>query len=127
MADDDLHPIDCDTEWNEFPKDDKDNSMKTHIAGYLIVGALLAPAAMASTDSAAFVKDSAITTKVKANLTAEQTSNLSRVDVDTDKKGEVWLSGTVESQSAADGAVQIAKAIKGVNAVHSYIEVKKEG
>ena len=73
------------------------------------------------------MKDSAITTKVKAKLTADHTSNLSRIEVDTDKKGEVWLSGTVESQSAADGAVQIAKATEGVSAVHSYIEVKKEG
>ena len=38
-----------------------------------------------------------------------------------------WLSGTVASQSVAEDAVQIAKTTKGVKAVHSYIDVKKEG
>jgi hyperosmotically inducible protein len=110
--------------------------MNTRIAGCLILCALIGPAAIAASNSetrsdthsaAAFVSNSAITAKVKANLTADTTSNLSSVDVDTDKKGEVWLSGTVDSQSVADNAVQIAKSTKGVAAVHSYIEVKKGG
>jgi hypothetical protein len=126
-ADPDFNQLAPAAQWNGFPTDNEDGPMKTHIAGWLILGALLGPAAMASTDSAAFVQDSAITAKVKAKLTSDITSNLSRIEVDTDKKGEVWLSGTVDSQSAADGAVQIAKAIEGVSAVHSYIEVKKEG
>jgi osmotically-inducible protein OsmY len=98
--------------------------MKTRFAGWLILAALLGPAAMAATDSAAFVKDSPITAKVKEKLTADK---MSSIDVDTDKKGEVWLSGTVESQSVAENAVEVAKATKGVNAVHSYIEVKSNG
>jgi hyperosmotically inducible protein len=101
--------------------------MKTRIAICITLGALLGPLAMASTGNAAFVSDSAITTQVKAKLTADHASNLARIDVETDKKGEVWLSGTVDSQSVADNAVQIAKTIKGVSAVHSYIEVKTAG
>jgi hyperosmotically inducible periplasmic protein len=108
--------------------------MKTRIAGCLVLCALVGPAAMAASNSdtqsdthaaAGFVPNSAITAKVKANLSADRTSNLSSIDVDTDKKGEVWLSGTVDSQSAADNAVEVAKQTKGVTAVHSYIEVKK--
>jgi osmotically-inducible protein OsmY len=98
--------------------------MKARITGWLIFAALLGPVAMAATDSAAFVKDSPITAQVKEKLAADK---MSSIDVDTDKKGEVWLSGTVDSQSVADNAVEVAKATKGVKAVHSYIEVKKNG
>ena len=108
--------------------------MKKHLATSLVIGALFGPAmALATTDSdtdrsdpGTFVKDSAITTKVKAKLTADHMSSLARVHVDTDKNGEVWLSGTVESQSVAANAVQIAKATEGVRAVHSEIKVEKE-
>lgn len=109
--------------------------MKIQIAAYLILGALLGPAALAGTNPdsdtdrshpSAFVADSAITTKVKAKLTADHASNLARVHVDTDKHGEVWLSGTVESQSVAANAVKIAKSTEGVRAVHDGIKVEKE-
>ena len=102
------------------------------IAG-VVVGALLgsgvAIAADSDTDRSnpeAFVKDSAITTKVKAKLTADHMSSLARIHVDTDKEGVVWLSGTVESQNVAANAVQIAKATEGVRSVHSDIKVEKE-
>ena len=109
--------------------------MKKHfsIAG-LVVGALLGSGvALAAVDSdtdrsnpEAFVKDSAITTKVKAKLTADHMSSLARIHVDTDKQGVVWLSGTVESQSVAANAVQIAKSTEGVRSVHNDIKVVKE-
>jgi hyperosmotically inducible protein len=102
------------------------------IAG-LIAGAVLgsgvAMAADSDTDRSnpeAFVKDSAITTKVKAKLTADHMSSLARIHVDTDKQGVVWLSGTVESQTVAANAVQIAKSTEGVRSVHSDIKVEKE-
>jgi hyperosmotically inducible protein len=109
--------------------------MKTRIAACLILGALLGPAAIAATNPdsdtdrshpGTFVADSAITTKIKAQLTADHASNLARVHVDTDKNGEVWLSGTVESQSLAANAVKIAKTTEGVRAVHNDIKVEKE-
>ena len=109
--------------------------MKLQIAGYLVLGALLGPAvAQATTPDSdtdrshpgTFVADSAITTKVKAKLTADHASNLARVHVDTDKNGEVWLSGTVESQTVAANAVKIAKSTEGVRAVHDDIKVEAE-
>jgi len=107
--------------------------MKTHIAIGLIVGALLGPGIALAVDSdtdrahpGAFVKDSAITTKVKAKLTADHMSSLAKVHVDTDKNGEVWLSGTVESEKVAANAVQLAKSTEGVRAVHSDIKVEAE-
>jgi hyperosmotically inducible protein len=100
----------------------------------LFVGALFGSAvAMAATDSdtdrsnpEAFVKDSAITTQVKAKLTADHMSSLARIHVDTDKSGVVYLSGTVESQGVADRAVAMAKATEGVRSVHNDIKVEKE-
>ena len=95
--------------------------MKTRFACLLIFGVLVGPFAFAATDSD-FVKASPITTKVKEKLSADRMNN---IEVETDRKGEVWLSGTVDSQSVADTAVDIAKSTQGVKAVHSYIEVKK--
>ena len=76
--------------------------MKTrHSIAGLIAGAVLgsgvAMAADSDTDRSnpeTFVKDSAITTEVKAKLTADHMSSLARIHVDTDKEGVVWLSGT---------------------------------
>jgi hyperosmotically inducible protein len=39
----------------------------------------------------AFVKDSAITTKIKTKLAADHPTSLALVHVDTDKDGVVWL------------------------------------
>ena len=108
--------------------------MKTKLAiAGVIVGAVLGTGVAFGEDSdadrahpGAFVKDSAITTKIKAKLTADHMSNLARVHVDTDANGVVYLSGTVESQSTAANAVSIAKATEGVKAVHSDIKVAKE-
>lgn len=108
--------------------------MKRSIAiSCLVVGAMFGSGAAMAVDSdtdrsnpEAFVKDSAITTKVKAKLTADHLRSLARIHVDTDKSGIVWLSGTVESQGVADRAVAITKATEGVRSVHNDIKVVAE-
>jgi hyperosmotically inducible periplasmic protein len=55
----------------------------------------------------AFVKDSAITTAIKAKLAGERMTSLARVHVDTDKDGVVWLTGSARTQEAADKAASI--------------------
>ncbi|HVC00713.1 MAG TPA: BON domain-containing protein [Steroidobacteraceae bacterium] len=100
----------------------------------LVVGALVGPiVAVAAGDSdmdrsqpKAFVKDSVITTKVKARLAAEHITSLGRIHVDTDKHGVVWLHGTARTQAAADRAVEIARTTDGVRYVHSRIKVRKD-
>ena len=72
----------------------------------------------------AFVKDSVITTKIKAKLAEEKISSLAHIKVDTDNKGAVVLGGTVKTQDEADKAVSIARAIEGVTSVQSNIRVK---
>lgn len=71
-----------------------------------------------------FVKDSIITTKVKAQLAAKHMATLTGIQVDTDDKGVVWLSGKAPTQDASDLAGMIAKATDGVRDVHNKIVVQ---
>jgi hyperosmotically inducible periplasmic protein len=73
-----------------------------------------------------FVKDSAITAKVKAKLASEHLASLSDIHVDTDANGIVWLTGSVKSQMEADRAVATAKATEGVVSVKSDLKVSKD-
>lgn len=97
-----------------------------------VIGTLLAPVAAHAADQDSdrthpmtFVKDSVITTKVKAKLAEEKMSSLVHVRVDTDAKGVVVLRGTVKTQEEADKAVSIARGAEGVTSVTSKIRVKK--
>jgi hyperosmotically inducible protein len=73
-----------------------------------------------------FVKDSAITTKIKTALAAQHISNLVHIRVDTDDHGVVWLSGKARSQEAIDAAISIARATEGVQDVHSSIRIRSD-
>lgn len=70
-----------------------------------------------------YVKDSVITTKVKAKLAAKHMSTLTHVKVDTDENGVVWLSGTAPTKDARDLAGMIAKNTDGVQDVNNDINV----
>jgi hyperosmotically inducible periplasmic protein len=74
-----------------------------------------------------FVKDSVITTKVKAKLAEKHLSTLTNVSVDTDANGVVWLSGHAPTKDARDLAGEIAKNTEGVAAVHNDIAVEPHG
>lgn len=106
--------------------------MKTVIASAIIAitsATLFAPigAQAADADSAkTVVKDSVITTKIKAKLAEEKMSTLVNLKVDTDSKGEVVLSGNVKTQMEADKAVSIARGTEGVTSVVSKITIKKD-
>jgi hyperosmotically inducible protein len=85
---------------------------------------VLADEATNDSSSHHFVKDSAITTKVKTKLAAKHLSTLTRIKVDTDENGVVWLSGRAPTQDASDLAAMIAKNTEGVNSVHNDIAVE---
>ena len=74
----------------------------------------------------AYVKDSAITTKIKAKLATEHLTSMGRIHVDTDKDGVVWLTGTARTQEGVDQALTIARATEGVKDVRSTLTVKKD-
>jgi hyperosmotically inducible periplasmic protein len=71
-----------------------------------------------------YVKDSAITTKVKTKLAAKHMSTLTKIQVDTDRSGVVWLSGTAPTKDAKDLAGMITKDTDGVTGVHNNIVVE---
>ena len=106
--------------------------MKSKLATtFIIIGTLLTPvAALADSEADSshpmtFVKDSVITTKIKAKLAEEKISSLAHIKVDTDQNGAVVLSGEVKSQEEADKAVSIARETEGVTSVRSKIQLKK--
>jgi hyperosmotically inducible protein len=113
---------------------DKGYIMKSRLLiSCLVAGALMAPvigyAADGDSDRSspkAFVKDSVITTKIKAQLAEEKMSSLVRISVDTDANGMVYLSGSAASQAAVDKAVSIARNVKGVKSVQNTIQVKAD-
>ena len=73
-----------------------------------------------------YVKDSVITTKIKAKLAEEKIASLAQIKVDTDDNGVVWLSGTAKTKADADKAHSIAHATEGVKSVKNNIKVQKD-
>ena len=108
--------------------------MKTikFLTGMLMIGALLAPvtsfSASHDSDSSVgeFVKDSVITSKIKARLAAEKGVSAIHIMIDTDKNGVVVLSGTTGSQAEKDKAHAVAHSVEGVTKVVNQIKIKKE-
>ena len=75
---------------------------------------------------ATYVKDSAITAKVKTKLAAEQLTSVAHIKVDTDADGVVWLTGTTRSSAAAARAEAIARNTDGVRDVKNHLVVKAD-
>ena len=70
-----------------------------------------------------YVKDSWITTKVKAALVEDKLVRATEVNVET-VKGVVQLSGFVSSEAAVNHANSVTQGIKGVTSVENKIRVK---
>ena len=105
--------------------------MKNLMLTGLIAAAFCLPVAMAddnpgdsdTSHAGAYVKDSVITAKVKSKLAAKHMDTLTHIQVDTDNRGVVWLSGKAPTQDASDLAAMIAKDTDGVTSVHNKIVV----
>jgi osmotically-inducible protein OsmY len=70
-----------------------------------------------------YVDDSVLTTKVKAAVFNEPTLKSAEINVET-FKGIVQLSGFVSSEAAANKAVEMARAVKGVKSVKNDMRIK---
>ena len=111
----------------------KEKIMKSKLtAACLILGTLFVTVAATAQESDSdrthpltFIKDSAITTKIKAKLGDEKMNTLVHVHVDTDAHGAVVLSGTVHSNLQEERAVQIAKSTEGVTSVRNNLTIRK--
>ena len=101
---------------------------KNMFIGYLVLIMLVATfVACASSptreSTGEYVDDSVITTKVKSLLGADDFLKSFQIGVET-YKGEVQLSGFVDSQNAVNKAVEITRSVKGVRSVKNNLIVK---
>ncbi len=78
----------------------------------------------ASTTVGTEIDDGVITTKVKAALLADADIKSLEIGVETNK-GDVQLSGVVDTQDQIDQAVAIAKKVDGVTNVGNQMSIKK--
>jgi osmotically-inducible protein OsmY len=95
--------------------------------GVLLVTVMLAAACQSMTGKSAGtnIDDASVTASVKSKLVADQASNLTRVNVDTNN-GTVYLNGTVESPEQKARAEQLAWQAKGVKSVVNNLQVQKK-
>jgi len=100
---------------------------------FFVIGSVVTPmtafAADSDTDRSQvgnYIKDSVITTKIKAKLVEEHLGSMDHIKVDTDKSGIVWMSGTANTQEEVNRAVAIAKNTEGVKSVNSQLTVQKD-
>jgi osmotically-inducible protein OsmY len=93
------------------------------VAIYFVIVAFAAGCqSLTGRSASANVDDSAITASVKMRLVADGTSNLTRVDVDTNH-GTVYLHGAVDTAEQRARAEQIASQANGVKAVVNNLQV----
>ena len=107
--------------------------IKAALAAAVLFGPMVALADERDADAkevdqgtAVYVRDSVITTKVKARLAAEHLTSLARIHVDTDANGVVYLSGTAQSQDAIDTAIRLARDTEHVRDVRSDLTVHED-
>jgi len=98
-----------------------------NIAIAALLGALLVPFAASAADDTMSskarteVKDSVITTKIKALYVKDKLVSALHVKIVTDDHGVVMLSGKAKSQAEIDRAIEIARGVEGVTSVKSEI------
>jgi len=106
--------------------------MKSGVISVTVAGAILCSmtaladdsppyAPVVSQNTKFYVRDSAITTKVKIRLAAEHVTSLAQIHVDTDANRIVHLSGTAPSREAIDTAIRLARETENVLAVRCDI------
>lgn len=92
-----------------------------------VIGLLMALAGCASTETSSgtgeYIDDTVITTKVKAAIFKDTTLKSSEINVET-FKGEVQLSGFVNSREDIDMAVARASNVAGVRSVVNSMRLR---
>jgi len=89
----------------------------------VITGMLGCAGSRTQTSTGEYIDDSAITTKAKTALLADDDVSGFQVSVET-FKGVVQLSGFVNTQAQAQKAEQIVRTVKGVQGIKNNIVVK---
>ena len=93
------------------------------LAGFALAGCDNKTPASEQVSAGTHLDDAVITTKVKTTLMTDAQARGGDTSVET-RKGEVMLSGFVDSQAQADREVQLAKGVEGVTAVDNKLMIK---
>lgn len=88
-----------------------------------LISLLVACTTPAGRSTGQVVDDAAITTQVKADLLADKEVSGFAVSVET-FKGEVVLTGAVDSWAQSNRAAQIARRVHGVSTVKNLLKIK---
>lgn len=103
------------------------NQFSKYLSALFLSLTLLTAVGCASTSKSEgtgeYIDDVMITSKVKAAILGESTLKSAEINVET-FKGVVQLSGFVSSQAAANKAVELARAVKGVSSVKNDMRIK---
>lgn len=103
------------------------NTFTKYLSAAFLALTLLTAVGCASTSKSEgtgeYVDDTVITSKIKAAILGESTLKSAEINVET-FKGIVQLSGFVSSQAAANKAVELARAVKGVSSVKNDMRIK---
>ncbi|MBK7648289.1 MAG: BON domain-containing protein [Betaproteobacteria bacterium] len=103
------------------------NKFTRYLSAMFMALTLLTAVGCASTSKSEgtgeYVDDVMITSKVKAAILGESSLKSAEINVET-FKGVVQLSGFVSSQAAANKAVELTRAVKGVSSVKNDMRVK---
>jgi osmotically-inducible protein OsmY len=103
----------------------KRNRMLSFLVCIILVTAFLGCASTPTKESSGeYVDDSTITTKVKAAIFNDPALKVFQINVET-FKGEVQLSGFVDSAQNASKAGTVARGVGGVKSVKNSLIVKK--
>lgn len=98
-----------------------------HVVRVLGICSLLFMVACASgqgkSSTGEYIDDSVITTRVKAAIFNEPTLKAAEINVET-FKGEVQLSGFINSKEDMDKAVELTRSISGVDSVKNDMRLK---
>ena len=98
-----------------------------YLTAFFLVLTLLTAVGCASTQkqegTGEYIDDSVITSKIKAAILNEPGLSSAEINVET-FKGEVQLSGYVNSIADITRAVEVAQGVKGVNSVKNDMRLK---
>lgn len=108
----------------------KHDLSKSRAAAVLIVilAACVAACSSAPTQQPAeeAIEDGVVTAKVKAALVQDPVTKVHNINVET-FRGQVQLSGFVETDEARTRALQVARDVKGVRNVKDAMQVRERG
>src|SRR4051794_14946461 len=95
---------------------------QTLMLGFLLTAVVAGVSPVAARSVGQVIDDTVITTEVKAKLTADKLSNMTKVEVKT-VDGIVTLNGTVDTPERRARAAQIAGSVDGVKGVLNNVHV----